>query len=213
MSSIVPLWPFIGFGILLVISAIVWYIIQKYAEESAPNNAMLVDNFMPQYTNGFSHGKMVEKINGSKRIYIKFMPTDIDSLKYYIRNKPLIIEPVGVWVERKKFVPIFDWSNERNRAWILPPTPEDLPESLKVNAPFMLKLVEDINQDIREVKMLREDIKSIELASHELRSEKSVRAVIERARETYDDIINASIKEKDRRFTGTGSGYPPTTPP
>ncbi len=118
-----------GFLFLLTsIGMIVWYFKIKSSEEIYLDDD-LVDNFMSQHTNDFSHGTLVNYDTGVKRDGITFKPKDINYMKRLKNKQSLNIEPVTVYAPKYCVIksPRGGLSGEKHRIFILPAHPEDIP--------------------------------------------------------------------------------------
>ena len=150
------------FGIfcgVIIIGLFVWLIkIIKEKDEELYDD-VIFHNFMPQFANGHFEGAVLDFITGEKRTGVKFIPKDIDRLKYMKDRKKIEIQPEIVYFENSllKSFPKGTLSNERNILWGLPPKAELLQERLKETdmGKIMMRMIEENSASNEERDILR----------------------------------------------------------
>ena len=150
------------FASIIIVGLFVWVLILKFKEEDEPTDDLIFRNFMPQYTEGYSMGSVIEVIRGEERTGIRFLPKDVDYVSAFKKRKSIVLKPQLVWIENRKLLSMHRGilSMHRNELWGLPPNPEDLPEAFK-NTEFgkaLMHFIESGNSDQEESNILRERI-------------------------------------------------------
>jgi len=200
-------------GIGVIIGLTTWLVILKTQEIEEPKQEIRIDNYMTQHTNGYSSGAEVDIIKGDKRSLIIFEPRDINYNKLKKLKKGEIIENQKVVVENSKIktLPMGDWSNEQTRKILLPPTPEDFPESLKKSSygQILMRITEEINLENVEKDIIREGSNRKTKLLKELGDGEISIETISRMEKIFEDMLKKGqdIKQKDRSFAPTINPY------
>ena len=87
---------------LIFIGLVVWFVTIFYQEGPKPQDFTIIDNFMPQYTDGFSQGILLSVDPGEKRNGYTFIPKDID---YYGRKRQKnksVVESQTIYIDKRK---------------------------------------------------------------------------------------------------------------
>lgn len=118
------------------------------------------DNFLPQYTQGYSrHVVKDEKVVGDRTVF-ELVPTD----KNY--KKLPKVEPVFIPIENNKIVrsPKGALSKEATIIWLLPPTVDDIPQGLKNSAQgkMIATYIEDKNLENTTEKVITSRLEATE---------------------------------------------------
>jgi len=151
--------------LLLILSIYIFTIVYKEQEE--PTDDTIFINFLSQYTEGYSFGSIIEVIQGTKRIGIKFIPRDLNYVKLFKMNKnkeKIIIKPQLMWIEKNKLIslPKGFLSGARHVVFGLPVNPEDFNDSFKsteIGRVFM-EMINKIDSNEEETHILRKRINS-----------------------------------------------------
>lgn len=196
---------------IIIIGLFVWLIIIMFAEGPKPQDFTIVDNFIPQYTNGFSQGILLEVKPGEKRNGYVFVPKDID---YYGRKKQknvAKIEPQIIYIDKRKAIsfPRGTFSNERNRLWLLPPQPENLPEELKRTklGKIMIEMINNINNDSTEIESIREGAERTKNIITRMGDGEISDQEIERLDSIHGNLIKNMNKSLDERKPGSPPSF------
>jgi len=191
---------FIGIALIALFT---WLMTVIFQEGPKPQDFTIIDNFMPQHTNGFSQGILLEVQPGEKRNGYVFVPKDID---YYGRKKQknkAKIESQLVYVDKRKAIsfPRGTFSCERNRIWLLPPNAEDLPEELKTTklGKVMMKMIDDINNDATEVSSIREGADRVRNIIDRMGDGQISDLELERIDGIHENLIKNMVKTDDKK--------------
>ena len=188
---------------LILIALFVWLIIVMYQEGPKPQDFTIVDNFMPQFTDGFSQGILLEVLLGETRNGYVFVPKDIDYYGRKRQKKSDIAETQLIYVDKRKVIsfPRGTFSAERNRLWLLPPNPEDLPEELKSTkfGEVIMKMIEDINNNKTEVEVIREGADRVRDIYERMGDGEISEAELGRLDKMHDILSKQSMKVEERK--------------
>jgi hypothetical protein len=113
---------------------IIGFFIAKWAfKENEYYDYTLVENYMSEYTGGFSEGELIDIIPSPDRYGYVIKPKDIDFLRRLSKREKLEIPIQIIWAYpyQVENMPKGVLSKERNKIKIFPPSPEDIPDSLK----------------------------------------------------------------------------------
>lgn len=203
---------FIFLGIIItivVIALFIWLITIIYQEGPKPQDFTIIDNFMPQHTNGFSQGILLDIDVGSKRDGYSFVPKDIDYYGRRKRKNMTSVEPQLIYIDKRKVIsfPRGTFSGERNRIWLLPPEAEDLPEEMKTTklGKVIMTMIDEINNNQTEVDMIREGASRVReiyqrIGDGEISSEE-----LDRLDQAHTNIIKQTSRVDDKKSSGSGS--------
>ena len=199
--------------VIIFIALAVWFIMIYFQEGPKPQDFTIVDNFMPQYTNGFSQGILTNVDVGEKRNGYTFVPKDIDHYGRKKQKNMAKIEPQLVYVDKAKAVsfPRGTFSSERNRLWLLPPNPEDLPEELKRTefGKIAMKMINDINTKTTEIESIREGTERLKAIIDRQGDGEASETEFERMDTIHDNHIKHMSKTDDRKH-GVGPNSAPS---
>lgn len=207
----------IGFiSVAIVIALFVWLIQIIYKSNPKPQDFTIITNFLPQYTNGFSEGILLDTDLGDKFNGYTFMPTDVDfysrqKTKKFRANKNLQeVKPQTIYIRKDKFIsfPRSTFSNERNKLWLLPHNPEDLPERVK-SSPIgivLMKMIDDTNNNETEVSIIREGADRVRNILNRMGDGEISNAVLDNFEKINEKVIQSMNKTDDKKpIYGTGA--------
>jgi len=201
---------------IIAIALFVWLMITVYQEGPKPQDYTIVDNFMPQYTNNFSSGILLSVDIGDKRNGYTFIPKDVD---YYGRRKNKNkekITPQTVYIDKRKAIsmPRSTFSGERNRLWLLPVNPEDIPEIMK-STPLgkaLMTMIDNINNKETEVEVIRAGADRVRDIYGRMGDGEISSAEIDRLEAAHANILKQSSKEEDKKSILGGNPMGHTQP-
>lgn len=206
MSFVFFLTTLLGF---IFIGLFVWLITVIFQEGPKPQDYTIVDNFMPQHTNGFSQGILLNVEMGDERNGYTFVPKDID---YYGRkkNKNMAkIESQTIYVDKRKAISFSrsTWSGERNRLWLLPPNPEDLPEEMKRTefGKIAMEMINNINANKTEIDSIREGSDRVKAIIERQGDGETSEKEFERLDSAHDNLIKHMNRGEEKKPTFGGS--------
>ncbi len=123
------------FIFVFVIAAILIgaYFGNKFLSKEDYKDYTLAENFMPQFTGGFSEGDVIRIIHGIYRTGYVIKPTDADWLRRTQQDGFSVVEPQIIWVYSWQVsdLPRGKLSAERNKIKIFPPKPEYFPKGMQ----------------------------------------------------------------------------------
>ena len=166
------------FGVVALVVVVLLYIYYKSGlQDDDYSDYTLLENYMSQYTNGFSEGTLIGISKGETRTGYLFMPKDVDYLRRMKRDGKVEIEPQLIFAEnwQRILLPKSSLSGERNKIKILPYSPEDVPQEIR-DTPFGKTLMEMIKNR---------------------RAERNVISVMRKEKELEDEML-IRTKGKDR---------------
>lgn len=143
---------------LVVLGLGTWLVILYNKEEETPRDYSIIKNFMPQYSNNFSEGVVIEEIRGTKRFGFRFAPKDVDIAKFEDDKDYKVDAPI-VWVNEtqiKRF-PRGTLSPNRNEVWLLPEMVEDFPKSFRESplGKAFIQIKDKLDTESEVIKVLR----------------------------------------------------------
>lgn len=174
----------------------------NFTRRKRPHDDTEFLNYMPQYTDGYRRGKIVDIKQGKRRIGIVFLPSDIDKVKLFKQKKSFVIEPKLIWIERNKFkqFPKGTASSRVNEAWGLPPTAEDLGEEFKKTeiGQAIMNLIENDNAKKEESEILRNRIRVHGEILRKTEGEEIVEEYMVKTSEIMKDITKNSNQDRNK---------------
>lgn len=199
------------FAFLLVIAMgfILFFVIkiQKIKGNALPKDSILAINFAPEYTEGYSVFQEIDsKRNSDGRTMSVLVPKDVPQNEAKTKKIPKVLHQVSAPGKRIA-IPIGDLSSNRQIVFLLPPTPEQLPNSIKKTefgkallGLIDFKTIEEVTND--KVKKIRETVSKSAI----LGEETAFKHILELSEEMGKAIHNiyTKIDEKQRRSPTTG---------
>lgn len=153
---------FIAILMALVVTGLVGYFLYiKFKEKDDPDNADILLNFMPQYSEGYAMGVITDKEFSEDRIGVTFYPRDVDYINATKGSNDKKLKAYTIYYRNKDFFPLA-MSGHRN-IWLgLPPRPEDIPEQLKTTpiGKMLMKMISESDSTVNEVEILRKSKES-----------------------------------------------------
>lgn len=190
----------LGLGIYLVI------LIFREEDEKFEDN--MVINFMPQYSNpnkGHAIGMEVSTKKIGSRYLVEYQPRDVN--KKLLKEKEKL-ENAKIVVDSNKILslPTGTLSGYRNIKILLPPNPEDFPDSMKdtLFGQALMDLTEKINTSNVEAKIVREGSSRKTKLLNEIGDGEVSEEFIERTKELQKEIDKQKFE---------GKGAPPAPSP
>lgn len=204
--NLLILYGLIAMG--LFTGLIVWILILNFNQKKIPKDDTYFLNYMPQYTNGYRRGKIIEVIQGKRRKGILFMPTDVDKVQAFNNKQKLVIEPQLIWIENDRFVqhPKGSASARTHEAWGLPPKVEDYDEGYKKTeiGQAVMNIVEDKNAIKEEANILRKRINVQTKMLEKTEGEELVDEYMTKSSEIMKDLAKSTGGDKKPTVIGPG---------
>lgn len=199
---------------IIVVGLFVWLITVIFREERKPQDFTIIDNFMSQYTEGFSQGILLRVDIGEKRNGYEYIPKDIDHYGRRRQKNKSKIESQLIYADKRHVIsfPRGTFSSERNRIWILPLNPEDLNEELKSTklGKVIMKMINDINNEKTEIDSIREGSDRMKSIIKRLGDGELSELEIERLDTIHDNLIKNMARTEDKKITiGSPSTHTP----
>lgn len=209
--NLLILYGFIS--IVIACALLVWVLVIMFGQKKVPKDDTKFLNFMPQYTHGYRHGKIIEVIQGKRRKGILFMPSDIDKVELFNKKvKNFVIQPELIWIENDKFkqFPKGTASSRVHESWGLPPRAEDLGEEFKKNeiGQAVMNLIEDKNANKEETTILRSRINTQTKMLDKTEGLGLVDDYMTKSSEIMKDLAKSTSAEKKPTVLGPGSNQP-----
>lgn len=198
-------------GVILIAGIIIFFM-RLYHEPEEFQDYTIVENYMPQITNGYSLGVLIEIIKGTERDGIVFTPIDVDYLRKVKKGEKLEIKNEIIFVPKNKivFLPRGNLSGQRNLLKILPPNPEDLPDGFR-ETPLgiaMMEIITNINAKDHVIKVQRKEKELEDEMLLRTKGKDRVREYLELDKSLNKDIARKVIDTKDDRKTNVFSPQP-----
>ena len=200
MISLNFLYIIAGIMCAFLIAGIVYILINRVRNEDEPENETMIENYMPQYSNGYSEGIVKEMEFGEERVKIVFNPRDINYIRELRDNKNVNVEPITLYFNKRQIIPI-NISSHRNKIKCFPDDIDLLPEQLKETR-FGKKIMEIITENNKlndESELYNARIKHVQKMGLELASGKLAEKYVEISQEILKDKSEL-IKKEDKKF-------------
>ncbi len=198
-------------SVFIVIGLFIWLVTIIYKSDPKPQDLTMVTNFCRQYTEGFSEGILIDVDFGEKINGYKFMPIDVDFYSRqrrrfgsYFRNnkslKPVVQQTVYIRKDKVISFPRGTFSGERNKIWLLPPNPEDLPEEVKQSSigKYLMKMIDDINNKETEVSIIREGADRVRNILFRQGDGEISSGELDRLDSLHDKIVKNAVRTEDK---------------
>ena len=194
----------VGFGLAATISALViWVLTLKFKEVPLTLDEQKVVNFLPQYTNGYAKGNVIEIIHGDKRTGIKFMPTDAD-FKELNKGNSVVIEPKLVWVKHKIHISKGELSANQDEIWLLPQSSTGFTDEFQqsILGKALMKIIEDKNDKITSEQLVIKRLNSLERLANKTYGNELIDEFSEKVQEILSDVAKLTNKDKQTSLFG-----------
>ncbi len=194
----------LGFVIAATICSLtIWVLTLKFKEPPVTIGEQKFVNFMPQYSDGFGKGNIIKIIRGSKRIGIRFMPTDVD-LKKLKDDKTLVVKPQLIWLEHKTHVAKGELSANQDELWGLPPTSSDFTDEFKSSTlgQALMTIIEDKNEKRTVERLLMKRMASLSKIAEMTAGNEIIDDYSEKVQEIMNDMSKLSGKAKSTSLFG-----------
>jgi len=193
---------FTGFVLASIICGLViWVLRINYKSSPVTTYDTKFVNLMPQYSDSYAKGDVINTIFGDKRIGIEFMPTDINYKKLKL-GKKLVVKPQRVWLKHKITFNKGDLSANQTEIWGLPQDAAGFSNQFKQTlvGQSMMKIVEEANHstDVETVMSSRMD--SLVKLAKQTAGNEIIDDFSEKIQEINKDISKLSGKEKAPTF-------------
>ena len=198
MISLNFLYIIAGIMCAFLIAGIVYILVNRVRNADEPENETIIENYMPQYSNGYSEGIVKEMEFGEERVKIIFHPRDINYIRELKENN--ILEPITLYFNKRQIIPI-NISSHRNKIKCFPDDIDLLPEQLKETR-FGKKIMEIITENNKlndESELYNARIKHVQKMGLELASGKLAEKYVEISQEILKDKSEL-IKKEDKKF-------------
>jgi len=198
MISLSFLYIIAGIMCAFLIAGIVYILVNRVRNADEPENETIIENYMPQYANGYSEGIVKEMEFGEERVKIVFNPRDINYIRELKENN--ILEPITLYFNKRQIIPI-NISSHRNKIKCFPDDIDLLPEQLKETR-FGKKIMEIITENNKlndESELYNARIKHVQKMGLELASGKLAEKYVEISQEILKDKSEL-IKKEDKKF-------------
>lgn len=180
----------------------VWILIINFKEKELPSDDVIFEHFLPQYTDGYTFGSIIEIIRGDKRTGIKFLPKDIDYVKIMKNKEKVNILPQLIWIENSKLYYNSKGvhSSHRHKLWGLPLKAEDLSDDFKQTdiGKMFMNMIENKNMTAEESNVLRKRIQAQTSMLNKTEGLELVEDAILKIMEVNKDIVK-TVKEKENK--------------
>jgi len=193
-------------GIVLITIIILWtkYLFSVYKEKDEPTDGTILENYMPQYSEGHTELIIDKKIERGDRIGILAYPRDIDYIKMFKGKEKLEIKPYRLYFLKSHFESLSKnaFSEHRNKAKAYPPNPEDLPEGIKNSqiGKVIMNRIKNLSNKDHEVSIVRaeaETLKSLDRLDYSAERQTEYMEKIQEAHQTH---IKTLSKEESRQI-------------
>lgn len=196
-------------GAIIVITILILWIIYLttiYREKEEPTDGTILENYMPQFSDGYTELVIDKKIERGDRIEVIAYPRDIDYKELFKKNSKIEIKPYKLFFLKSHFenLPRNSFSEHRNKAKAYPPRPEDVPEGIKntLIGAVVMERIKDINSKDHELDIVRQEAESIKMVD---RKEYSV----QRISDFIQDLENAHKSQVDMLVAKEGKQQEP----
>jgi len=154
-----------GVLFILLIALVVYTIIKRNKEREDPDNAPLIDLYGNQYSDGHSHGALLEMDIGEKRIKLVVSPRDNNWFQIEKTKKFPKIETI--YYDKRQVEDQADLSGHLKRIIAMTNKPENLPESFKKteHGKAIMQMISNNNQLKDESDILNERMKNLKKIS------------------------------------------------
>jgi len=189
-----------GIMVAFLIALVVYILVNRLRNVDEPENETIIENYMPQYSRGYSEGIIKEMELGEKRVKIVFNPRDINYIRELKDNKSVNIEPVTIYFDKRQIIPI-NISSHRNKIKCFPDDIDLLPEQLKETR-FGKKIMEIISENNKlsdESELYNARINHVQKMGLELASGKLAEKYVEISQEILKDKSEL-IKREEKKF-------------
>lgn len=131
--NLIFLYWIIGIMASIVVGTLFYFIYSKQKEKQEPENQPILENYLPQYSDGHTDGIVDEIKIGEKRIGISFYPRDINYIRELKKNKHFKIKRYTIFYDKNQidFIPQGTFSMHRNKIKGYPSDISLLPDYLK----------------------------------------------------------------------------------
>ncbi|MFW6026205.1 MAG: hypothetical protein ACOCRX_07670 [Candidatus Woesearchaeota archaeon] len=199
MSAIITFIIFLLIVLLGGIGVALWLF---FSERELPKDRVYVNHFFSNYSIGYFRGLLLKIHYGSKRSIVEFLPEDVDE------DKEGKIKPIKTVVENSKIISFAKGTLSQNSTilWLLPPTAEDLNESVKrtPQGKYIKKMITDINANTNTEEVYEDALRNI---SEIKKSTHGLNLMKERI---YDDFNNFKKYKKQLSEGKSGGGNLPS---
>jgi len=189
---------------VLTLVAFGYFVYIKYKSREEPENQPLLENYMPQYSEGSVLGVVSDLKLSETRAKISFYPRDIDYIK--LQKEKTKIKEYTIFCDKAQiqFFPKGAFSQHRDLIKIYPSNPDMLPETIK-NTPqgkVIMKMIEENNQvkDQTELNQIRmESLKRFAKETYGGGIFEDYGHKTKKVIEGIDKLVNREEKKKDEK--------------
>jgi len=202
--NLIFLYIIAGIMALLCLIAIGFYILNRFREMEEPENEIIIEHYMPQYSGGHTDGVVQSMEIGEKRIKIVFLPRDINYIKEFKIDKKLTIKPYTLFFDKRQVdsLPQGDLSMHRNKLKAYPNDITLLPEELKRKriGKMIMKMIDENNKLSDESELMQKRMDNLRrIASQTFGGEIFVK-YSDKMKDLMKDV-SESIEKKEKDFT------------
>jgi hypothetical protein len=190
--------------LVIIIIGLVIYLFRKiYADKEDPEDSSILENYMPQYAEGYTDGVIDTEEMGDERVKITFYPRDIDYIR--LKKKLGIIKPLTIIYE-KKFMEHFakgELSGHRSKVKGYPNDINLLPEGIKnkESGKALMDFIQSKKKQEDEIEVLESRTKNMKKILDKTSGFEIVEDYAEKMSEMYEDLRKENIpptKEPDK---------------
>ena len=190
-------------AVIMVVTTVIsfgFFMYLKYREGEEPENAPIIENYMPQYSEGHTDGIVSDLQIGEKRIRVEMYSRDINYIKEMSKDKHFKLKPFIIFYDKKQVdvYGIGGFSTHRVKIKAYPQNVELLPEEVKQKHPEIMDKINKNAQLTDESVLLQQRLSNLQkIASQTFGGEIFIKYV-EKTQEQMKDL-GEQIKREEKK--------------